>query len=287
MKAAAFDYVAATSVDDAVDQLAKGGEDAMILAGGQTLVPMLAMRLARPSVLVDINGVDELSGIDEVDNAVRIMTCTRQATAIASDIIAGKIPLLAKAMTFIGHHQTRNRGTVGGSVAHGDPAAEIPLIAVALDASINLRSKEKVRTVSAGDFYQGPMMTARAEGECLTDVSFPIWNGGGKLGAGFQEVSQRHGDFAVVAAAVQLVIDDAGVCRRAAIAVGGAGGTPIRLENAEAGLIGNAINQETIADALATMSDALDPADDSHATAAYRRRVARVLTERAILEAAA
>jgi CO/xanthine dehydrogenase FAD-binding subunit len=241
--------------------------------------------LARPSILVDINGVEELSGIDQIDGAVRIMTCTRQAAAIGSMEISENVPLLAEAMRFIGHHQTRNRGTVGGSVAHGDPAAEIPLIAVALDASINLRSKDHGRSVAAQDFFEGPMMTGRDEGEILTDVAFPVWQG--NVGTGFQEVSQRHGDFAIVAVAVQLSLDDSGICQRIAIAIGGAGGTPIRLEQAESALTGNPVTEESIGDALASMGDALDPADDTHGSAAYRRRVARVLAERAILEAAA
>ena len=287
MKAPAFDYHAAETVEDAVGQLAEAGDDGLILAGGQTLVPMLAMRLARPSVLIDINAVSELAGIEQLDDGIRIKTCTRQNVALNSQLIGESIPLLAKALPFIGHHQTRNRGTIGGSIAHGDPAAEIPLIAVALDASIKLQTKNDTRNLSAKDFYEGPMMTLRKDDECLTDVTFPIWQEEGKLGVGFQEVSQRHGDFAIVSVAVQMVLDGNNVCQRVAIAVGGAAGIPVRLEKVEANLTGSVINQETIGDALTNMADFLDPVEDQHGSAAYRRRVARVMTERAIWEAAA
>ncbi len=285
MKAAPFDYVAVSSVDDVLDQLACGGDDAMILAGGQTLVPMLVMRLARPSILIDINSVNEFSGVDEADGVVRIKTCTRQSAALLSVAVLKKLPLLAKAMRFIGHHQTRNRGTFGGSVAHGDPAAEIPIITVAVDATITVRSKETSRTVLAGNFYEGPMITKRGVTECLIDVTFPIWNGGGRLGTSFQEVSQRQGDFAVVSAAAQILLDDAGVCRRIALALGGVGGVPIRLKDAELIFTSNTISAELIGDALQDMEAALDPANDTIASADYRLRVARVMIERVIREA--
>lgn len=285
MKAAPFDYVAVSAVDEALAQLAEGGDDAMILAGGQTLVPMLAMRLARPSILIDINGVADFAGIERQNGTVRIKAGTRQSAALASPLISSHLPLLAGALPFVGHQQTRNRGTVGGSAAHGDPAAEIPLVAVALDAAFTLRSTGGTRTVAARDFYQGPMMSDRNPDECLTEVAFPVWDDSASVGTGFEEVSERHGDFAIVSAAAQIAVDAGGVCRRAALAVGGAHGTPVRLGDCEDQLVSETISDELIDDALAGMESHLDPADDSHGSAGYRRRVARVLMARAIRQA--
>jgi len=286
MKAVPFDYVAANSADEALSALTDAGDDGMVLAGGQTLVPMLAMRLARPAILVDINRVAEWSGIAMDGGAVSFKTCTRQSAALTSSDMAQNLPLLAKALPLVGHQQTRNRGTVGGSIAHGDPAAEIPLVATALEAEITLSSSDGNRVVKSGDFYEGPMMSVREPGECVTDVSFPIWEGG-QVGADFQEVVERHGDFAIVSAAAQLQWNGDGTCVRAALAVGGAGGTPVRLSDAEGVLAGSAVTEESIADALSGLDGALDPADDLHGSADYRRRVARVLMTRAIENAAA
>ena len=282
MKAAPFDYKRAESLEDALATLAEGDDDAMILAGGQTLVPMMAMRFARPSLLVDINNVNALQGIQDEGDSVRIGGITRQSDCLASPIIANQVPLLAKSLPFIGHQQTRNRGTVGGSVAHGDPAAEIPLIAVALDAEISLRSRNADRTIAGSDFYDGPMSTVRVADECLTEIRFPVWTYGGRVGVGFEEVSERHGDFAIVAAAVQLELDQTGVCRRAAVAVGGVSGVPVRVTQAEAALVGSALDGDALAAAAERVDDAIDPADDAHATAGYRRRVAKKLVERAV-----
>jgi len=287
MKAAPFDHIAATSAEHALQLLGEAGDDGMVLAGGQTLVPMLAMRLARPSVLIDINGIADWAGIDVSGDAVRIKTATRQTAALKSDVIAENLPLLAKALPWVGHHQTRNRGTVGGSIAHGDPVAEIPLVAVALGAEIKLHSQTAARPVAADSFYQGPMMSDRNEDEILVEIDFPIWRDAGRTGAGFHEVAERHGDFAVVSAGAQVLLDDAGVCQKAAIAVGGVSGTPARLRDAEANLIGNVLSENLIDEALTGIGDHMDPADDLHGSADYRRRVARVLIGRALADAVA
>ena len=287
MKAAPFEYHKARTLDDALKALADGGGDAMIIAGGQTLVPMMAMRFARPALLVDIHGLAEIQGIEDLGDAVGIGGATRQADCLASPMIVERLPLLAKALPFVGHQQTRNRGTVGGSVAHGDPAAEIPLIAVALNAKISLRSQGGERKVAGADFYDGPMSTVRNSDECLTDICFPVWQNGGRVGCGFEEVSERKGDFAVVAAAVQVKLNDEGTCERAAVAIGGAAGVPVRAEAAESILIGQTIVGDTVAAAAAAVDDAIDPADDSHASAGYRRRVAQKLAARAIAAAVA
>jgi CO/xanthine dehydrogenase FAD-binding subunit len=286
MKAAPFDYVVADSIDGVTLALADGGEDAMIIAGGQTLVPMMAMRLARPALLIDVNGIEELTGIEDRPNGLCIKACTRQAEALASSMIAARQPLLAKALPNIGHTQTRNRGTVGGSVALGDPAAEIPLVATALDARITLQNKEGRREVPVNGFYQGPMMTLRAADECLTEIIFPRWPEDGRIGTGFQEVNQRHGDFAIVAAAAQLAIGEDGMCRRAAVALGGASGFPLRLSAAEEVLAGSPLDDTAVAAAADTVDTVVDPQSDLHASAGYRRRVAKVLVERVIREAA-
>lgn len=285
MKAAPFDYILAASLDEAAQALVQDGDDAMIIAGGQTLVPMMAMRLARPGVLIDINEIAELQGIQGDGDVVTVRGCTRQAAAIGDPVLADSIPLLAKAMPFIGHQQTRNRGTVGGSIAHGDPAAEIPLASVALEAGVLLESTVGSRIVGALEYFEGPMMTARQPYECLTAIEFPIWSNGGAIGVGFQEISERHGDFAIVAAAAQLQFDVDGRCARAAIAVGGVSGVPVKVAAAEAVLVGETVSNATIKAAAAEIATAIDPFDDCHASAGYRKRVADRLVIRAIVEA--
>jgi len=285
LKAAPFEYVKATSLDHALVALSEH-DDTIVIAGGQTLVPMMAMRLARPSHLVDLNEIGDLVGIAADDKHLAIRAMTRQAAVLASDVVRAKLPLLAKALSFVGHAQTRNRGTVGGSIAHGDPSAEIPLCAVTLNAEIDLASKSGRRTIAARDFYQGPLTSVRRANEILSEVRFPIWSGG-KIGIGFQEISPRHGDFAIVAVAVQLQFDETNICRRAAIALGGASPNPVRAAELEASLFGQRIDADLIAKIIGSIDRVLSPTDDLHASAAYRRRVARELTTRAILEAAA
>lgn len=285
MKPAPFDYVRATSLDQALNALAES-EDAIILAGGQTLVPMMAMRLARPATLIDLNEIEELAGIEIRDGYICIGAMTRQAKALANAEIQTRVPLLAKALSFVGHTQTRNRGTIGGSIAHGDPSAEIPLCAIALDAEIVLASLSGTRTVQAREFYTGPLSSVRRADECLTEVRFPIWNGD-KVRIGFQEISPRHGDFAIVAVAAQIQFDADRICRRAAVAVGGATSNPVRAAELESALVGKRIDMRLATEVSRTVDTILSPTDDLHASAAYRRRVARVLTERAISEAAA
>jgi CO/xanthine dehydrogenase FAD-binding subunit len=276
LKPAPFDYVRAESLDHVLSELANTA-DAMVLAGGQTLVPMMAMRLARPARLIDLNELPELAGIETKGDTLVVRAMTRQAKALTD---ARSLPLLRKALQFVGHTQTRNRGTVGGSIAHADPSAEIPLVAVALGATIVLQSKGKRREIAAEDFFQGALTTDRAADECLTEIHFPVWRGG----TSFQEVAPRHGDFALVSAAAQIELDDQGICRRATVAIGGASPAPMKVP---VDLVGRKIDAEAARAAAAEADTVIDPSDDLHATAAYRRRVARVLVERAILEAAA
>ena len=284
MKAAPFDYRRATSIDEACRALADGGDDARLIAGGQTLVPLMAMRLARPTLLIDINGIAEMSGIAVDGNWLIIGAGTRQAEALDSYIVKSHIPLLTDALSHVGHDQTRNRGTIGGSLANADPAAELPLIARLVDAEMIAQSVDGTRTLVAAEFFESAMATALAPNECLTEVRFPIWQEQ-RTGYGFHEVSIRDSDFALAAAAVQLALDDHGACTRLHIAIGGASPAPMRLSEVEAALTGTTLEDGTIHAETARIVDLVDPQGDIHADAAYRRRVVRIMTERALLSA--
>lgn len=285
VKAAKFDYIRAESIEDAVAALDKGDGEAIIIAGGQTLMPMLSMRLARPELVVDINAVAELAGIEVRDDAVVIGACTRQVAVLNSPEIAEHLPLLKQAVAHVGHFQTRNRGTVGGSLAHADPAAEIPLAALALDAAVELRSVSGTRRVAMADYFIGPMMTAREADELLVAVHFPRRPASGGRGTSFHEVSERHGDFAVVAVAALIDLDTGGACRHAAVAFGGVDDCPVRVAALEAALVGRPLDSATLGPALDLIDAAIQPGSDQHASADYRRRVARALAERTITEA--
>lgn len=284
MKAAEFDYVRVRSVAEACERLRAAGDEAKIIAGGQTLVPLMAMRLARPALLIDINDIPELTGIAVSGKNLTIKAATRQRTIERAAEVRERLPLLAKALLFVGHIQTRNRGTIGGSLVHGDPAAEIPLVAVTLDATLVAQSVAGRSEYRASEFFQSAMMTALPPDQCLVEVRFPLWDGPG-VGTGFHEVASREGDFAIVAAAAQVALGPDGKCLRIAAAVGGAAPTPVRLGSFEAQLTGSRLADSDVRAALARVDAQLEPNSDVHATADYRRRAARVLAERAILDA--
>jgi CO/xanthine dehydrogenase FAD-binding subunit len=284
MKPVDFDYVRPRSLGEVCAALAEAGEDGKIIAGGQTLVPLLAMRLARPRLVIDINGIAELQGIANHADAVVLRACTRQALALADDRVRARAPLLAKALRFVGHVQTRNRGTIGGSLANADPAAEIGLAATALGATITASSTAGERPIAIAQFFRGAMETALAAEECLSAVSFPVWREG-RIGTGFQEVSARRSDFALAAAAVQLVLDDDGTCRRATLAIGGAGAMPLSIEAAAQRLVGTRLTDADLADAADIAEAAITASGDTHASALYRRRVAGEMARRALAEA--
>ncbi len=281
MKAAEFDYVRATSLDEVCDLLDDGG-DHKIIAGGQTLVPLMAMRLARPSLLIDIADVAELRFIRIADDTLCIGAATRQVDAERSPLVQEHLPLLAKALRWVGHPQTRNRGTVGGSIAAADPSAEIPLVAVTLDARARARSKAGDAELALADFFQGPMMTTLAHDQCLVEIRFQLWSG--RVGCGFHEVSARASDFALVAAAAQVTLAPDGTCSRLATGLGGVGGAPVRITATNA-LIGKRLEPATVEAAVSGIDAEIAPEDDPHASAAYRRRVARTLLTRAIFDA--
>jgi aerobic carbon-monoxide dehydrogenase medium subunit len=278
MKPAPFDYHAPTTLNEAVG-LMGGLEDAKVLAGGQSLIPILAMRLSRFEHLVDLGRVGELVGIDRVNGTVTVGAMTTDATVGASDVIATGVPLLAKATPLIGHFQIRNRGTLGGSIAHADPAAEYPAVAVALDATIEIAGPSGSRRVAASEFFEATFMTDLAEGEILTAVHFPVWEG--PCGFAAEEVARRHGDFALVGvvAGVQL---DGGTVAKAGVALFGVGGRPHRAASVEAALVGAAAVGADLAGIGRLVVDDLDPPGDIHASAAYRREIAGVLVERAL-----
>jgi len=281
MKPAPFDYLRPGSLVEACALLA-ADEDARLIAGGQTLVPMLAMRLARPAKLIDILRLPELAGIREEPGAVVIGATTRQAQAERDPVIRASVPMLARVLPWVGHPPTRNRGTVGGSIANADPSAEIPLVAVTLGADIIMATPDGPTSMPADDFFIGPMLTTIGLGECVSAIRFPVWPQP-RIGVGFFEISARRSDFAFVAAAAQVALDEEGRCLDAALGVGGVGDRPLRLDVSS--LVGTELDAQSIAEAVNAASDNLEAMSDLHASAAYRRRVARVLCIRALEQA--
>lgn len=286
MKAAAFDYVRADSLPQVLELLAQHGGDAKLLAGGQSLVPMMAMRLLRPALLVDIHRLAELKAIQRGNQVITIGAGVRQRTLEDDAQLPLQLPLVVKALRWVGHAQTRNRGTLGGSLVHADPSAELPLAALVLDATLRLSSHGGGgRSVKAGEFFLGPMLSATAETECLTAIDWPVWQGSG-VGAAFDEVAIRHGDFALASAAAQVQLDAGGVCRRAAFGAGGVDGVPRAFPEIAQRLVGKRLDQGLARDVAAQAAGACDPGNDPHASAEYRRHLAAVLIERVLLEAA-
>ncbi len=284
MKAAPFDYIRVNTLDEACKALSESGEDARIIAGGQTLVPLMAMRLARPSLLIDINDVEELSGISIEGEHLVIKAGTRQVKALSSEIVRKKIPLLAEALSHVGHTQTRNLGTVGGSLVNADPSAEIPLIAQTLEATILVQSVRGKRSIAASEFFEAAMVTCLAPDECLVEVCFPIWPEK-RNGYGFHEVSIRDSDYALAAAAAQLTLDGSDNCKKLSLSICGASPTAIRLKPVEEALLGKPPLNQVIVEACEIIDDLIDPQADVHADANYRGRVAKVMARRAISDA--
>jgi CO/xanthine dehydrogenase FAD-binding subunit len=284
LKSAPFEYSRAASLAEACELLARDGGDAKLLAGGQSLVPMMAMRLLRPARLVDINEVAALKFVALEGDAARTGACTRQVTLERDDALAARVPLLRQALAWVGHAQTRNRGPVGGSLAHADPSAELPLAAQVLGAQIVLRSSAGPRAVAAREFFAGPMMTAVRPDECIEEIRWPVWPER-RTGSAFTEISVRHGDFAIVAAAAQVALDGDGRCTRAAFGLGGAGGTPLAFPEIAAKLAGAKLDDDAIEQAARSAARDCDPGSDLHASADYRRHLAGVLVARVLREA--
>lgn len=284
MKPAPFDYVAPETVEEACSILAEAGGGATVLAGGQTLMPLLALRMSQPFIVVDINRIAALRGVTRGGNATRIGPTLRQNEALADAALASALPVLVTATRHVGHHQTRNRGTIGGSISFGEPAAELPATALALGARIEARSARGVREIAAEDFYFGPYATALEPDELVTSLIFPDWADG--TVPVFRELARRPGDFALVGLVGALEIE-AGRIARAGLAWFGMGPTPIKARQAEAALLDQTVaglDVHAIADLA--IADA-DPFDDLHATAEYRRTVGRRLFARTLTEALA
>jgi CO/xanthine dehydrogenase FAD-binding subunit len=282
MKPAKFAYYDPTTLDEALGLMAQFGDQARPLAGGQSLVPLMNFRLIRPAHLIDLNGVGELSYLRADDGTLRIGATTRQRELERSAEVAEGWPLLREATTFIGHIQIRNRGTVGGSLAHAFPSAELPVAMVTLDASMVLRSTGNQRTVRAEDFFLSFMTTVLEPGELLAEISVPPLpvNAGGS----YQEVSRRHGDFALAGAAAVLALDPNGAIRHARLTLTGT--TPIRTDQAEKLLLGQRPSEELFRDAARRATENLEQDSDIHASAEYRRDACAALARRALAQAA-
>jgi CO/xanthine dehydrogenase FAD-binding subunit len=283
MKPAPFEYVRPDTLAQACALLA-GDVDARLIAGGQTLVPMLAMRLARPTKLIDILRLPELAGIRKEPGFVWVGATTRQAQAERDPVIRASLPMLARVLPWVGHPPTRNRGTIGGSIANADPSAEIPLVAVTLGAEILSATADGPSSVPADDFFIGAMLTSINHGDCVSGVRFPVWPHK-RIGVGFFEVSARRSDFAFVAAAAQVALDEEGRCLDVALGLGGIGDRPLRLDVSS--LFGTLLDSGSVTEAVNAASVDLEATGDLHASAVYRRRVATVLCLRALEQARA
>ena len=282
MKPPRFDYHAPESLAEALDLLADSGPDARILAGGQSLVPVLNFRLARPQVLIDINRIPELAGIEDRGDRLVIGAMTRQREIETSDSVARAVPLLHEATRYVAHLPIRTRGTVGGSIANADPAAEDPAVAAALEATMVCRSRRGERRIAAAGFFVDVLTTALEPDEMLVAVEFPGIPDG--AGAAFAEISRRDGDFALAGVAAQITVSN-GRVSDARIAACGVGPAPIRFRNAEEILLDSAGEPETMDAAADAVAASCDPHDDVHASAAYRRQLAAAMTRRALIGA--
>jgi carbon-monoxide dehydrogenase medium subunit len=282
MKPPAFDYIAATSVDMAIAALAAAGSEAKIIAGGQSLMPMLNFRLIRPSVLVDINGIADLAYIEEAGSGIRVGALARHYQLETSAVIARHFPVLSCAMTHVAHLAIRNRGTIGGSLSHADPAAELPMLALLLDASLHIASASGTRTIAARDFFLDALTVDLASTDILTEIVLPKLPP--RTGWGFGEVARRHGDFALVAVAATLTVSDDAI-GQARIALTGVGPTPLRAAAAEALLCGHALEASLTGRAIDAVRAGIAPETDLHASSDYRRHLAGALAGRALAAA--
>jgi aerobic carbon-monoxide dehydrogenase medium subunit len=283
MKLPPFDYACPTALAEAVALLAAHNGEAKVIAGGQSLVPMLAFRLAAPSLLVDLRKLAELRKIDIAASGVTLGAMVRWCDILSHKGLHAAQPLLVAAVDHVAHYQIRNRGTIGGSIAHADPAAEMPGIALTCEAEVAVVGTAGPRTIRAENFFLGPLTTALAPDEIIIEIRFPAWPAGRRFG--FREFARRRGDFAMAAAALWYD-EDAGLARNAHVGVIGVGDRPQRLATVEAVLNGRAIDEVVIAQAEAAAAAAVDPQSDIHASADYRRALTGVMVERALRDAA-
>lgn len=280
MKPPPFDYLAPTSVEEATGLLAEHGNEAQVIAGGQSLVPLLALRLARPSVLIDVNKIAKLGEITSDAAGVRLGATARQARIAKDATVAERVPALAAATQFVGHYQTRNRGTIGGSIALADPAAEYPAVAVALGANIEASSKGGTRQIAAADFFDSPYVTTLNDDELVTAVSFPDWGDGTSMVV--DELARRSGDFALVGLVMAIKSGGDGTIERAGISWVGMGSAPRPAAQAQAALVGQKFASLDIAGIAELSLAETEPWDDIHASSDYRRTAGARLAERAL-----
>ena len=285
MKLPPFDYACPATLPEAVQLLASRDGDAKAIAGGQSLMPMLAFRLAQPALLVDLRKLADLRGIRISERGVTLGAMVRWREIEDDARLDTAHPLLKAAVAHVAHYQIRNRGTVGGSIAHADPAAEMPGIAITCDAEIAVVGKSGAHVIQAGDFFQGPLTTALTADEIIVEIRLPAWPAGRRWG--FEEFARRRGDFAMAAAAVFYDQDERGKARNAHVGVVGVADRPLRLPAVEDVLNGATIDDATIAKAEAAAAAAVDPQGDIHASAAYRRALTGTMVERALKRAAA
>ena len=284
MKPASFDYFDPRSAEEALSLLARHGSEARLLAGGQSLVARLNLRLATPSVIVDLNRIGELSYVRQENGRVAFGAMTRQRQIQTSSLVAEAIPLLVDAVRLVGHLPTRTRGTIGGSIAHADPAAEIPTVAAALDAELVVRGPSARRVLRPPEFFRGPLATALEPDEMLVEIRLPVMPA--RSGWAFEEVSLRGNHFALAEAAVQLTLDGGGRCAQARVAVGGSL-RPLRLREVEAILERDGVDEPARVAAATRAAEIVETAADIHASADYRRRLVRTLVGRALARATA
>lgn len=285
MKPPPFRYHAPTTLDEAIERLAEAGEDGKVLAGGQSLIPLMNMRLAAPGVLIDINRVSELDTIEAANGTVRVGAGARHATLERHQAACAAQPLLSQALAHVAHPVIRNRGTVVGSVVHADPAAELPAVLALLDGEVTLASRDRgVRTVRGAEFFVGPLESVTAAGELATEVRFPALPAA--TGTAFEELARRHGDYAMAGVAVLVSLDDDDRLAAARASFIGVGGTPISVDLAQT-CAGQPADRTDFSDAVAHARAAIDPTDDIHATADYRRHLSGVLLDRALTAATA
>jgi aerobic carbon-monoxide dehydrogenase medium subunit len=276
-----FSYADPATLEEALVLLARHGAEARVLAGGQSLMPLLNFRLARPGHLIDVNRLAGLATVSTgADGGLRLGALVRQRTLERSTSIRERCPLIAQAMPFVGHPQIRVRGTLGGSLAHADPAAELPAVMVALDARLTLRRAGGERAIAAEDFFVGLLTTALAPDELLTEIALPPWPA--RTGSSVHEVAKRRGDFALGGVAATLTLDGQGRVARARVVGFGVGPGPVRLADAERSLVGGVPTAAAFAEAGRLAAAGVDPADDIHASGAYRKRLVAVLTTRAL-----
>ena len=286
MKPAPFDYQAPGSVSEVLALLAEHGDDAKVLAGGQSLVPMLNMRLTRPRVLISLRRLRELDFVRRQNGSLAVGSMTRQAALESSADVRQVCPLVADATRFVGHPTIRNRGTVGGSIAHADPAAELPAVLVALDGRVALASRRGSRSVAATDFFKGLMATEARPDELITDILFhAVGAAQDRRGHGFEEVSRRHGDFALAGVAVALALDASTRVTDARIALLGVEARPRRCTRAEGALVGQPWRGERLAEIAELAAEGLDPLADYHASGEFRVHLTKVLARRALAAA--